>query len=138
MALVRWSPFTTRWPDLFDEEDFTSLVTTASNNLDLVETNDEVIVKANVAGVKPEEIDITVEKGTLWIQAQREESEEKQEGKYHSRSSWRYSYRVTLPEDVDTEADPAAETDNGVLTVRFNKSERSKPRKLTVKARKSN
>jgi HSP20 family protein len=137
MALVRWNPLMTRWPSLFEDEEFgfSDMVSQANNNLDLYETDDQVVVKANVAGVDADDLDLTYEKDTLWIQAEKSEEEGGEEKKHYRKSSWRYAYRVSLPADVDLEAEPEAEMDNGVLTVTFNKSERSKPRKLSVKTK---
>lgn len=138
MALIRWNPSLSplsRWPSIWDEDDFSSL-TNSSNNLDVYETESEVIVKANVAGVPIDEVDVTYEKGVLWIQASAEKNEDETDKKHYSRSSWSYSYKVAVPGDVDHQAEPKAEVDEGILTVSFKKSEASKPKKLTVSQKK--
>jgi HSP20 family protein len=134
MSLVKWNPFLTHWPSLFDDEDFTGLVSTASNNLDVYETDDEIVIKANVAGVDTQDIDITFEKGTVWIQAEKSQEDQDKSKKHYKKSSWRYSYRVSLPDVDDVKKDPTAEVKNGILTVVFAKSEKSKPRKVKVTA----
>ena len=77
MSLVRWAdPFSMmRWPaNAFDDVDFDALSTSvASNNLDVFETENEIIVRANVAGIPESRVDITYEKGVLWIRAMEEE-----------------------------------------------------------------
>lgn len=133
-SLMRWSPFVNRWPSIFDGDDFTSL-TSASNNLDVYETEDEVVVQANVAGVKPDDVEVTFEKGVLYVRADRTEEEDDKDKKHFSKSSWSYSYRVSVPGMIDEKAEPLAEVSNGVLEVKFKKAEASKPRKLTVKSR---
>lgn len=132
MAIVRWNPLSSmisQWPDFWDEDMMPSI--SGSNNLDVYETEDEVVVKANVAGVPIEEIDITYEKGVLWIKAQKTD-EDKQDKKHYSKSSWSYSYKVAVPGLVDYSQEPKAEVDDGVITITFKKSEASKPKKLTV------
>lgn len=137
MSLVRWSPLSSmisRWPDIWDDDEFTNLpITRASNNLDVYETDSEVVIKANVAGIPNDKIDVTFEKGILWISAKTETKEEDKSKKYYSSSSWDYSYKVAVPGLIDMNQEPSAEIENGVVIVTFKKAEASKPRKLAVK-----
>jgi HSP20 family protein len=136
MDLVPFRPFRTldRWPDIWEDQDL-GLISSGGNNLELYETDEEVVVKANVAGVKPDDVDLTFEEGVLWIKAQREEEESDEDKKHYSKSSWRYSYKIAVPGRLDFSQEPEAEMEDGVLTVKFQKSEASKPRKLKVKAK---
>ncbi len=132
MSIIRWNPAISalgRWPNIWDEEDFPTF--NRANNLDVYETQDEVVVKANVAGVPAEKVDVTYDKGVLWIQANAEESSE-EDKKHYSRSSWSYSYKVAVPGEIDENLDPAAEVEDGVIKVTFKKSPASKPKKLQV------
>ncbi len=122
-----------RWPDIWNDLD-SSLVSAGGNNLDIYETEDEVVVKANVAGVKPGDVDITFEDDVLWIKAQRVE-EEDEDKQHYRKSSWNYSYKVAVPGKIDYGKEPTAEVEDGVLTVIFEKSEASKPRKVKVQAK---
>jgi HSP20 family protein len=137
MAIVRWSPFfnsaLSQWPDLWD--DAVNTLQSASNNLDVYETENEVVVRANVAGVTEKDIDITFEKGVLWIKAERteESNDSKEDKKHYSRSSWSYSYKVGVPGMLDHNEDPDVDLKDGMLVIRFKKSAASKPKKLTVK-----
>lgn len=138
MAIVRWNPLMSslsRWPSFWDDEDLAEMTTTASNNLDVYETADEVVVKANVAGVPAEKIDVTFEKGMLFINAQVEEEQTGDDKKTYARSTWRYNYRVAVPGMLDQNTEPEAEVEDGVIILRFKKAEQSKPKKLQVKAR---
>lgn len=121
-----------RWPSFWEDDDF-PIFGNFSNNIDLYETDNEVVVKANVAGVTSEDIDVTFEKGILWIQAKRSEKEEDKQNKYFSKSSWEYSYKVSVPGMLDHTKEPDVELKDGMLTVIFAKAEASKPRKLMVK-----
>ena len=123
-----------RWPDVWDEDN-SQFFTTAHNGIDVYETADEVSVKANVAGVKPEEVDVTFEKGVLWIQAKVIKEEADEESKYYNKSSWNYSYKVAVPGMIDHAQEPEVTLNNGVLKVIFKKAEASKPKKLTVKSK---
>lgn len=134
MAIVRWRPFSSmlsQWPDLWDEDMLSAWG--GSRDLDVYETDDEVVVKANVAGVAEEDIDMTFEKGVLLIRANKMEEEEDKKKKHYSKSSWSYSYKVAVPGMIDFSHEPEAVVENGVVMITFKKSEGSKPRKLAIK-----
>jgi len=103
--------------------------------LDIVESPDSVRVQAELPGVKPEEIDISVEGNTLVITGEKKESSEQRERDYY-RMERRYgSFRryVTLPAEVKADKVEAKYTD-GILTITLPKSEQTKARHITVKA----
>lgn len=136
MSLVRWSPMISalnRWPSIWDDEDLNNYMSSASNNLDVFETDNEVVVKANVAGVSADKIEVMYEKGVLTITANAAEESSDEKKKHYSKSSWQYSYRVAVPGMLDHTAEPSAEVKDGVITLTFKKAEASKPKKLTVK-----
>lgn len=137
MAINKWDPFDLRpfwrWPSVWEDEE--GEVSAFDNRqLDVYETENSVVVKAGVAGVRPKNVDITFEKGVLWIRGQ-EEEETKEGKKYYKKSSRSYSYKVAVPGNVDTKTDPEAEIEDGIVTVTFKKSALAKPRKITVKTR---
>lgn len=136
-TLMRWNPGLGRWPTIWDDEDFSGLLPTSNNvsNLEVYETKDEVVIKANVAGVEAEKVDITFEKGVLIIQAQSEQSQKDEDKRFFSRMSSSYSYKVAVPGEIDHTREPDAVVDNGVITITFKKAEAAKPKKLTVKAK---
>lgn len=140
MSLVRWNPLVSRalsqWPDFWEDDMLPSMSTLASSNLDVYETDNEVHVRANVAGVKENDIDLTFEKGVLWIKADRAEEESDEKRKHYSKSSWSYSYKVAVPGLIDYNQEPVVELDDGMLVVTFKKAEASKPKKLAVKRKK--
>jgi len=139
MAIVRWSPLTralSQWPETWDEDIFSLPTLGRGGGLDVYETEKEVVVKANVAGVPEDKIDLTFEKGMLTISASmgNEEQQEKAEGRtYYTRSSRNYSYSVRVPGEVDLVADPNVDLEDGLLIITFAKSQAAQPRKLEVK-----
>ncbi len=139
MSIIRWSPFLNQalnqWPDLWDDA-VNSISNAASNNLDVFETENEVTVRANVAGVAEKDIDITFEKGILFVKAQREEEETDNQKKHYSKSSWSYSYKVAVPGMLDSASEPNVELNDGMLIITFKKSPLSKPKKLNISKKK--
>lgn len=98
------------------------------SNVSLSEDETHVYVEANLAGLAENEIDVTLDKGVLWIRGEKDEV--KDERKYHRRAHRSYSYKVTLPEGVNLEAEPQAKYEKGILSVTFDKSEGKTARKI--------
>jgi len=102
--------------------------------VDMYETQDAVIVKASVAGIRPDDISITVTGNNVTIQGQRNEERETREGQVIHRERWFGSFRrdITLP--TTAQADQAEATfENGVLTLKLPKSPEAKARRIQVK-----
>ena len=102
--------------------------------VDIEETEDQVIVRADMPGVDKNNIQVRVRDQTLQIAA-KGEKEVKEEGKdyiRHERSTKSYSRRMNLPSTVD-EASAEAEYRNGVLTVTMDKKEKSRDFDVDVK-----
>ena len=103
--------------------------------MDLYEDNNNLVVKAEVPGLKKEEIDITLHEGSLVISGERKT--ESQEGDGDASRSERYFGRfqraLELPKPVDPNKVTATYKD-GILTVTLPKTEESKPKQITVKA----
>lgn len=137
MSLLRLTPSSrvlSRWPNFWDDEEI--LPTSGSHTgLDVYETEDEVVVKANIAGVTKEEVDLTYEQGVLWIKAEKSSEEKTDDKQFYSKSSWSYSYKISVPGMLDHTHEPEATIDNGVLSVTFKKAEASKPKKLSIKTK---
>lgn len=127
-------PSLNRWPSFWDDDEL-SLFPTIDHGVDVFETENEVVVKANVAGVTTDDIDVTFEKGVLWVQAKASKSEDDDQNKYYSKSSWSYSYKIGVPGMIDHSQEPEVTLNNGILEVIFAKSEASKPKKLNVKVK---
>lgn len=129
-AIIRWNPML-RWPNIWDDEDWG--ISPVSDNLDVFETANDVVVRASVAGVDPKKVEITFEKGVLTITAA-EEAEEKEDKKYYKKATRSYSYRVAVPGNIDLTAEPQADVKHGILTVTFKKAEEAKPKKISISA----
>ncbi len=102
--------------------------------VDMFETDDHLVVKASVPGVKPENLDITVQGESLTIKGEmKEEQEEKQQGRYHvrERRQGAFSRVLTLPFPIQGDK-VTATFDNGVLTLTLPKAEELKPRTIKV------
>ncbi len=103
--------------------------------VDVYETADNVVVKAAIPGIKPDDVEITVQGNYLTLSGETKEETETKDKNYLRRESryGSFSRMVELPNGVQTDkAD--AKFENGVLTVTFPKAEEIKPRTIKVKA----
>jgi HSP20 family protein len=103
--------------------------------LDVYEDKDGLVVKAELPGMKKEDINISLHQGSLIISGERKEETSEGEGE-SSRSErffGRFQRSLELPKPVDPNNVTASYKD-GILTVRLAKTEESKPRQITVKA----
>jgi HSP20 family protein len=102
--------------------------------IDLYEDKNNVVVKAELPGMKKEEIDVSLREGALTISGERKfEHEEGKKGEtYRSeRFFGRFQRSVMLPTEVDESKVSAAYKD-GILTITLPKSEKAKPKQIEV------
>ncbi|HEY3020377.1 MAG TPA: Hsp20/alpha crystallin family protein [Solirubrobacteraceae bacterium] len=101
--------------------------------MDLVETDDHFVLKADLPGLGPDDVNIEVEDNVLTVSGERKvEHETQREGFYRiERASGEFRRSLTLPEGVNLE-DIAAGFDKGVLEIRIPKPEERKPRKVSI------
>jgi HSP20 family protein len=103
-------------------------------SVDIMETENEIVLKADLPGVSEKEIDITLEDGTLTIKGDRKFDSEARNKGYHriERGYGSFVRCFSLPESVDPEKIDA-DYKSGVLTVTLPKKEVAKPRQVKVK-----
>ncbi len=105
-------------------------------NLDMIQTADEVIVKASVPGIKPDDLNIAVTGDTLTIRGEVKSEEEKKDANYHMREIKYGSFARSVLLPCAVVADKAqAEFENGMLRLVLPKAEEVKPKTITVKAK---
>ena len=104
--------------------------------IDMYQTNDEIIVKAAVPGMKADDVQINVTGELLTIKGEMKEQEEKKEKAWHIREQRWGSFELSVALPTVVVADQAkAEFENGILTVTLPKAEEVKPKTITVKAK---
>lgn len=103
--------------------------------IDVFQTEEEIVIKSTIAGVKPEDVDITIDNDMITIKGERKTEEKISKDNYfYQECYWgSFSRSVILPCEIETDK-IAAEIKNGVLTVHLPKVNKTKTRKVTVKA----
>jgi HSP20 family protein len=103
-------------------------------SVDLAETNEEVVVRAEIPGIDPDNLEVTVVGGQLVLAGEKKDvSESSGRDFYHTESRFgRFRRTIPLSQAVDAENAEANYTD-GVLTIRFKKIPAVAPKRIEVK-----
>jgi len=145
MAIVRWDPF-----DAFlgVQEDMNRLCRRGwlrgpggelaeagawAPTVDIYETEDSLVVEAELPGVDAKDIDVSVDEGVLSLKGERKLEKEVKEENYHrvERAYGVFQRSIRLPFDVDADA-IKANYDSGVLKVSVPKGELKKPKSIPI------
>ena len=145
MAIVRWEPFrdllTTQdrfnrlfnktFSQAFEEED--GKLGTWSPAVDIFETEQSIVLKAELPGVDPKDVDVKVENNTLFLKGQRKFENEVKEENYHriERSYGSFTRTFALPSTVSAE-NVSADYKGGILTLTMPKREEAKPKTIKI------
>jgi HSP20 family protein len=147
MAIVRWEPFREllstqdRFNQLFNQT-FSQVFGPEGQELgsrawapavDIYENDQNLVIKAELPGVDPKDVEVRVENNTLFLKGERKFEKESDEGNYHrvERSYGSFSRSFTLPSSVNTE-NAQAEYKDGVLTLTLAKREEAKPKTIKI------
>lgn len=103
-------------------------------NIDMFQTKDNVIIKSTIAGVRPEDIDITVANDMVTVKgARRKEENIAQDDYFYQECYWgNFSRSVIVPVDIDSEH-IEADLKDGILTIIVPKAAKAKTKKVKVK-----
>lgn len=149
MTIVRWEPFRDlastqgQLGKMFNFRRFFGSDRRLSTGswtpaVDVVETDQSVVLTAELAGVDPKDLELRVEGDTLYLQGQRSFEKEVKEENYHrvERSYGSFARSFALPASVDSDQ-AKAEYKNGLLTLTLPKREEAKPKTIQVEINKN-
>jgi HSP20 family protein len=130
-SLLDWSPFR-RSALTVDEENIT--VPEWAPLVDIAEDDKEYLVKVELPEVSKDDVNVTVESGTLTISGERKAEKEQKGRKFHrvERFYGRFERSFTIPDDAEAD-NVKAEFKDGVLRVHLAKSEKARPKQIEVK-----
>jgi len=150
MAIVRWEPFS----DLvtaqraFDRL-FRGAISPAAGEgevstrtwappVDIYENGDHLVLKAELPGINPDDVEVRVEDNTLYLKGERKFETEVKEQNYHrvERTYGTFARSFSLPNSVDSEK-VAASYKDGVLTLTLPKKEEAKPKTIKISVSKN-
>jgi HSP20 family protein len=132
--LVPRSFFAPQFGNLWDEDDIFSgnLNFSSASGITISEDDKNVYIETAVPGLDPDKIEVTFEKGTLWVRGNNE-TEENDSKKYYKKAATSFSYRIIVPGEIDFNTEPHAICKNGVMKVTFAKHPQVQPKKIAIK-----
>ena len=150
MAIVRWEPFrdllaSQREFDRLFREAFAPAfgegevsTRTWAPVVDIFENGDSLVLKAELPGINPDDVEIRVEDNTLYLKGERKFEKEVKEQNYHrvERSYGTFTRSFSLPNSVDADK-VGANYKDGVLTLTMPKKEEAKPKTIKINVSKN-
>jgi len=120
---------------MFDEAPYQRASAGVFPLINLTEDKNNYYVRAELPGVKADELDIQASANTIAISGERKIAAEDQSARYHrrEREAGSFSRMIGLPGDIDTNK-VDAKLENGILTVVISKAEAAKPKQITIKS----
>lgn len=102
--------------------------------IDVYQTDNDIVIKSTIAGVKPEDLDVSINNDMVSIRGERKNEEIVERGNYYYQECYwgSFSRSVLLPVDVIPEKADAA-LKNGILTIRLPKADTTKTKKIQVR-----
>ena len=102
--------------------------------LDVVEEGDDYVIRASMPGVKPEDIQVTIEDGLLTIEGETDTESVNEDARYlvRERRAGKYQRSLRLTDAIDTEKAEPRYVD-GILTITLPRVEAKKPKRLEIK-----
>ncbi len=123
-----WDSFA-GFPSFFEEEPLAAF--NERSGLSISEDGKNIYVEAALPGLSADDIEVTYDKGVLWIKG--EKKEEEKEKKYYQKASSCFSYHINVPGDIDEEKEAQAEYKDGIMKIIFAKKKSSIPKKINIK-----
>ncbi len=131
-----WDLQAMRMPSLFEDVD--ELVSTTpvgvEDGISISEDAQNVYIDVAMPGVAPEEVEITYDRGLLWIRGEAQKEEEGR--KFYRRAARAFSYRISVPADVDPNGQPHASCEHGILSIALPKIASPEPKRIKVNGNK--
>lgn len=105
-------------------------------SIDMYQTDDEIVVKAALPGIKADEVQINITGEVITLKGEVKQEEEKKEKAWHIREQRYGSFERSVVLPTDVVADKAkADFENGILTITLPKAEEVKPKVISIKAK---
>lgn len=139
-ALIRWSPFLEPFEEM--EKIFSEVPAVRRGQtgyvpaVDMYEEKDNVIVEAQLAGIDPDKVDVSIENDVLCIKGMSEKKSEVDEKNYYRKEIRRGGFYRSVPLPMHVNGDKAVATaEDGVLKIAIPKAEETKPKTIKIQTR---
>jgi HSP20 family protein len=132
-SLFNKNPFL-RIPNLIQELEQIQELSSQNQGLTIFEENNSIVVEASMPGLKPEEIEISFNRGILLITGEKKEENLNKEKKFYQKSLRSYKYSVALPEQIDNKNEPEASYKDGILHIVFPKLQSGEAKRIAIRS----
>ena len=122
-------------PFFWDEDGEWDFEASYASGLTIYEDKNHVVIEAAVPGIPAKKIQLSHHHGYIIIEGAKEEEEKDPERQYHRKASRSFAYRVPVPPSADESHEPQATVKNGVMTIKFKKSQK-KGKSIPIKEEK--
>lgn len=102
--------------------------------LTVYDEKNAIVVEAPMPGLKPEEIEVSLNKGVLWIKGEKKEEATDKDKKFYRKSMRSFAYSISLPDQIDERQEPKASYKDGLLKISFQKAKSSEAKRIAVKS----
>lgn len=142
MSLIKWTPF---FPELDDlEKNWESLLPAVRGQqfgftpaVDMYEDKDNVVIEAQLGGIDPEAVDISIENNVLSLKGESEKKSEVDDKNYYRKEIRRGAFYRAIPLPTKVDGDRAsAVSEGGLLKITIPKSAEVKPKTIKIQTKK--
>jgi HSP20 family protein len=142
MSLIKWAPFFPEFDDM--EKSLESMLPAVRGNqfgftpaVDMYEDKDNIVIEAQLGGIDPEKVDISIENNVLSIKGESEKKSEVDEKNYYRKEIRRGSFYRSIPLPTKVDGDQAtAVNEDGVLKITVPKAAEVKPKTIKIQNKK--
>lgn len=127
------SDFPSLWANLVGRDVLPYVEGSAWGPVRIYERKNELHVELPLPGLKSNDIQVTINKGVLWVRGHERNEVTNKNTKTYRSSSRDYSYSITLPAQINERVEPRAEYANGILSVTLELSKQAETRKINVR-----
>ncbi len=143
MSLIKWSPFLSDHFDDIDKSvnDFLPMLRNGQFGftpaVDMYEDRDSIIVEAQLSGMNPDKISVSIENDVLCIKGEGEKQSEVEDKNYYRKEIRRGTFYRSIPLPTKVDGDKArAVNEDGVLKITIPKAEEIKPKTIKIETKK--
>ncbi|MGK5595318.1 MAG: Hsp20/alpha crystallin family protein [Parachlamydiaceae bacterium] len=125
----------TLWSRFFENELLPTSEEVRGNGVRIYEENNELHVEVPMPGLTSDDLEVSLNKGVLWVKGEKQEEEEDKKRKFYRSSSRKYSYSLVLPTQIDEGQEPQAIYEDGLLKVSLHLPKQSSTKKIQVRTK---
>lgn len=119
------------WQNFFEEGMYPEGL--QSQGVTMYEENNKLHIEIPLPGLELKDIEVTMNKGVLYVRGESKEEEKNEKKKFYRRSNRKYSYAITLPTQISEKQEPQALYNEGILNVTVDLATPKDTKKINVK-----